>query len=88
MDERFGHALLLGLRAARAIDVGAGAIVIAIEEQHARPEIDGRFELAGEIVIEPRDEEMLDARVLFGARAPRGAGPDDCGSAMAKCWTV
>ena len=73
MHQRFGNALLLGLRAARAIDVGARAIVSAIEEQHARPEIDGRFELAREIVIEPRDEEMLDPRFVFGARVRLGA---------------
>ena len=74
MDQRFGNALLLRLRAARAIDVGARAIVIAIEKQHAGPEIDGRFELAREIVIEPRHEEMLDAPFVFGARRRLGCG--------------
>ena len=33
----FGNPLLLGLRAARPINIGARAIVIAIEKQHARP---------------------------------------------------
>jgi hypothetical protein len=46
MHEGFRDALLLGLGAARAIDVGARPIVIAIEKEHARPEIDGLFELA------------------------------------------
>ena len=73
VHERFGDALLLGLRAARAIDVGARPIVVAIEEQHARPEVDGRFELAGEIVIEAGDEQMLDPRVVFGAWQRLGA---------------
>ena len=73
MHQRFGNALLLGLRAAGAIDVGARAIVVAIEEQHAGPEVDGRFELAREIVIEPGDQEMLDPRVVFGAWKRLGA---------------
>ena len=73
MDEGLGDALLLGLRAARAIDVSAGPIVAAIEEQHAGPEIDGLFELAREIVIETRDEEILDSRLIFGARRRLGA---------------
>ena len=74
VHQRFGNALLLRLRAARAIDVGARAIVIAIEKQHAGPEIDGRFELARKIVIEPRHEEVLDAPFVFGGwRPPRCA---------------
>ena len=87
VDQGFGDALLLGLRAARAIDVGARPIVVAIEEQHARPEVDGRFELAREIVIEARDEEILDARLRLRRQgAPRQRrGPDVCGSAMGKC---
>ena len=73
MHERFRNALLLGLRAAGAIDVGARAIVIAIEKQHARPEVDGRFELVREIVIETGHEEMLDPRVVIGAWKRLGA---------------
>ena len=47
--------------------IGAHNIVRAIEEEHAGPEIDRRIELTGEVVIESRDQEMLHARVVFGA---------------------
>ncbi len=40
MQDGFGLALPLGLRAPCALDVGAGPIVMAIEEEHARPQID------------------------------------------------
>jgi hypothetical protein len=72
MDQRFGRALLLCLRAARAIDIGAGSIMIAIEEEHARPKVDGGFEFAREVVVETGDEQMLDARIVFGAVMRRG----------------
>jgi hypothetical protein len=36
---------------------------MAVEKEDARPEIDRRFEIAGEVLIEARDEELLDARV-------------------------
>ena len=65
--------LLLGLGATGAIDVRARAIVGAIEKQHAGPEIDGRFELARKVMIEPRDEELLDASFVFGAGGRLGA---------------
>ena len=76
VDQGFGLALPLGLRAPRALDVGASAIVMAIEEQDARPEIDGGVELAGEVVIEPRDEQVLDAHVLSGGAGRLSRGRD------------
>jgi hypothetical protein len=66
MDQRFGLALLLGLRAPGALDVGPGSVMMPVEEQDARPQIDGRFEVAGEVLIEAGDEQVLDARVLGG----------------------
>jgi hypothetical protein len=51
MNERLGNALLLGLRAARPLDVGPRAIVIAIEKKNAGPEIDGLFEITREVVM-------------------------------------
>ena len=57
--------MLFGLRAARAIDVGARPIVRAIQKQHARPQVDGGVEFAGKVVIETRHEQMLDAPFVF-----------------------
>ena len=83
VDQRLGLALPLGLRAARALDVGASAIVMAVEEQDPRPEIDRRVELAGEVVIEAGDQQLLDARVAPGGAWRLGRGrDDDSGSAM------
>ena len=53
MQQFFRLALPLGLRAARALDVGTGAIVAAIEKQHARPHVDGRLLGPTKVVIEP-----------------------------------
>ena len=73
MDQGLGNALLLRLRAARAIDVGAGAIVIAIEKEHPGPEVDRLLELTGEIVIEAGDQQILDPGVVIGAAVGIGA---------------
>jgi hypothetical protein len=67
VNERLGNALLLGLRAAGAVDVSAGAVVRPVEKQHARPEIDGLFVLTREVVIEAGHEQMLDPRLVIGA---------------------
>ena len=72
MNQRFRDAVLFRLRAARPIDVRAGPVVAPIEEQHAGPEVDGGFELAGKIMIETRHEELLNPRVVFGARVRLG----------------
>jgi hypothetical protein len=62
-----GFALPLGLRPARTFDVGPRAIVLAIEEQHARPEIDRVFVAVGEVFVEPGEQQLLDPRVAFDA---------------------
>jgi len=67
VNQRLGNPLLLSLGAPRSIDIGARAIVGAIEEQDACPQTDGGFELAREIVIEPGNEKILDSRVVIGA---------------------
>ena len=66
VHERFGLALTLGLRAPHAVDVGAGAVVGAIEEEHARPDVDRVIHPPGEVLVEPRDEQLFDARLAFG----------------------
>ena len=72
VHERFGFALPLGLRAAGAVDVGPGAIVGAIEEQHARPDVDRLVEPAGEILVEPRHQQLLDAALPLDVRQRLG----------------
>jgi hypothetical protein len=64
VDERLGLPLPLGLCAPGAFDVGPGPIVMPVEEQHTGPDVDGRFEVAGEVLIQAGNEELLDARVL------------------------
>ena len=71
LDQLLPLALALGDRAARALDVGAGAGVAAVEEQDARPDVDRELVLAGEIVVEPGEEELFDARVTIAlGRSP------------------
>jgi hypothetical protein len=48
--------------------------VVALEEHHSRPHVDGAFVLAGEIVVEPGEEKLLDARLAIRiVRKLRGA---------------
>jgi len=67
MHQRLGDTLLLGLRAAGALDVGASPIVLAIKEQHARPEVNGLFEFTRKVVIKAGHEQVLDPRLIIGA---------------------
>ena len=67
VEHGFGFALSLGLSTARPLDVSAGAAVVPIEKQDARPEIDGLFVLIGEIQVEAREQQLLDPRVALGA---------------------
>ena len=62
--ETIGLAVMLGLGAAGPLDVGASPIVVPVEEQDSGPEIDRRLEVAGEVLIETCDQQLLDARVL------------------------
>jgi glutamate formiminotransferase / 5-formyltetrahydrofolate cyclo-ligase len=66
VEQRLGLALPLGLRAAGALDVGAGARVTSIEEQRARPDVYGLVILSGKVVIQPGKQKLLDLRVTFG----------------------
>jgi hypothetical protein len=45
-----------------ALDVGTGAIMIAIQKRDARPDVDRLFVIFCEVMIEPGDEKFLDAR--------------------------
>ena len=61
-------ALPLGHRTARPLDIGARACMTAIEKQHPRPHVDREFVLFGKIMIEPREQELFDARVAVTFR--------------------
>jgi hypothetical protein len=53
LQEFVGLALTLGERRPRAVDVRPGPRMRAIEEQHARPDVNGFFVFAREVLIEP-----------------------------------
>ena len=61
-------ALPFGDRAARPLDVGARPRMAAVDEQHARPDIDRQFVLFGKVVVEPEDEQFLDAGIPIAVR--------------------
>ena len=66
MQELLRFALTLRDRLACAIDVRAGAIVIAIEKDDARPDVDRLFVFRGEVLIQTRNEKFFDARRAVG----------------------
>ena len=79
IDEFLRFALTLGQRAARALDVRTSLAVAPLEERHARPHVDRLLVLSREIVIEPRQQELLDTRgalafVDVGRRSLRRVG--------------
>lgn len=67
MQELFGFALAFRYRGAGAVDVRAGAIVVALEKHNARPDVDGLFVFSGEIVVETGNEELFDASRALGS---------------------
>ena len=68
VQELVALALALGDGAARTIDVRLGPRVAAIEKEHARPDADGELVLSDEVVIEPGEQELFDARVALALR--------------------
>ena len=79
VEQLFGFTLALCLRAARAFDVRARACVTAIEEQHAGPDVDRVIVMAGEVVIEPCEKQLLDPGVAVGG-GRAGEGIDRIGA--------
>ena len=71
VDELLALALAFGQRAARALDVGAGAAVAALEKHDARPDVDRLLVVAVEVLIEAGEQQLFDAGVAVrvGARA-------------------
>jgi hypothetical protein len=66
MHEGFRLALPFGLSAAGAVDIGAGAVVGAVEEQDAGPDVHRVVHASGEVLVESRDEQLFDAPLAFG----------------------
>lgn len=60
MNQFLAFALALRNRASRTLDVGARPSVTAVDEQCARPNIDRQLVLAGEIVIEPAQQQLFE----------------------------
>lgn len=68
MQELLRLALTLRDGLARAIDVRAGTIVIAVEKDDARPDVDRLFVFSREVVIQTGNEKCFDARRALGGR--------------------
>jgi len=68
VDELLGFALAFRDGAARALDVGTRPRVAAIEKEDARPDVDGQLVFAGEVVIQPAEQQLLDPRVAIALR--------------------
>ena len=83
MEQFLRFPLPFGNRLARALDVRARAIVIALEEDDARPDIDRLFVFGCEVMIKTGDEKFFDARRALGVvRRWRRAESVRCGSVI------
>ena len=65
MQQLVGLSLALGQRTACAFDVGAGPRMATVEKQHAGPDVHRLFVAPGEVVIESREQELLDTRIAI-----------------------
>ncbi len=68
MQQLFGLALALGLRAARPLDVGPRSGVGAIEKQDAGPDVDRELVTIREVMIETDEQQLLDFRIAIRSR--------------------
>src|SRR4029434_9776030 len=48
-----------------AFDIGAGTCMAAVEKQHAGPDVHRLLVAPREVVIESREEELLDTRIAI-----------------------
>ena len=65
MQQLVGMSMAFGQSTARAFDVGTGPGMSTVEEQHARPDVHRLLVAPREIVIESREEELLDTRIAI-----------------------
>ena len=63
VEQLITFSLPLGDSTARPFDVGTRPCMTAVDEQHARPHVDREFVLFRKVMIEPREQELFDARV-------------------------
>ena len=68
MEQLVAFALLLGDRAARALDVGARPGMAVIQEQDTRPDADGEVVVTGEVMVEAAEKQIFDAGVALALR--------------------
>src|SRR5687768_4099670 len=68
VDQLVPFTLALRNRASRTLDIGACACVTPIQEEHARPDVDGEIVSAGEVMIESREQQFFDAAVAIALR--------------------
>jgi hypothetical protein len=66
MEQFVGFAMTLGERTPGALDVGASAIVMTLEEHDACPDADRVLIMAGKVVIEPEEQQLFDSRLTVG----------------------
>ena len=71
LQHRLGAPLPFGHRASRPIDVRPRTRMRSVEEQHTGPEVHCLFEAAREIVLQPLDQQRLDATVATARIARR-----------------
>ena len=67
LHQRLHLALPLGHEPARAVDIGLGPAVAAIEEGDAGPDVDGLLVAPGEVLIEAGEEQLLDPAFAIDA---------------------
>jgi hypothetical protein len=66
MEQLLRFTLTFGQRAPGALDVGTGAVMVALEEHDSRPDADRVLVMTREIVIEPGKKQLLDSRLTVG----------------------
>src|SRR5688572_139953 len=66
METLLGSSKALRQCTARALDVSPRPVVTTLEEDDTRPYVDRLLVLTCEIVIEPREEELFNARLAIG----------------------
>ena len=72
MDEFLALTLALGHRAAGTFNIGTGATVCPLQKHDARPDVDRVLVLAREVLIETREQKLLDSGLTVRLSGLRG----------------
>jgi hypothetical protein len=78
VQQLLGFTLAFGKGAAGPLDVRARTSMSALEERDACPDVDRLFVIAAEVVIEARQQQVLDARGAIGV----AGGADSVGTLL------